>query len=597
MGNFFVLLMVLLAIGAFMLAVKLMIGNYRKVGTNEALVVFGRKHKRTVTGPDGRSQIVVDGFRVISGGAAFVWPIIESCKTMLTGAHQSKVTVSKVVTAKGVPVTVEAVATFKIDTEESMLYEAAKRLLDLTSEEIEQMTREILEGGLRGVVATMEVEALIKDRSAFASKVQNEVAEDLARLGIRIDNFVIQDITDAEGYIEALGKQKTSEIKRDAEIGKAEATRDQEIRVAVAIQEAAEKSSSALQIGEIAKAGSRRAISDAERLRDIQIAQNTAQVQAEQARIPIAAEVAEAEMSQKLKVAQVQAEQARIVAETELQQKNQSLKEAQLQVEVITPAKRAADAKVITAEGDRLAAEKLGEAALIKATKDGDAAKATQAALAEGRKSMAAAIQRELEAQAAGEQAKLIAQAEGDKARLLAEAEGIKAKLTAEAEGVKAKLLAEAEGVLKKAEAYGQLDQSGKFMFILEKLPQIIDALGKAIHEAGMGTFAPMAQAIGNGLAGVDEVRIIQLGPDGNKSGALGQFSNQVPDIIFNLLQKSNAMGLMPIIEQVFSRAGIDLDLLKNPTLAASTEGTPKNVEPPTPHVSDPASPESTPKP
>ena len=65
--------------------------------------------------------------------------------------------------------------------------------------------QEVLEGGLRGVVATMTVEQLVKNRADFGSKVQETVTGDLLRLGLVVDNFLIQDISDEEGYIDALG--------------------------------------------------------------------------------------------------------------------------------------------------------------------------------------------------------------------------------------------------------------------------------------------------------------------------------------------------------------------------------------------------------
>jgi len=155
------------------------------------------------------------------------------------------------------------------------------------------------------------------------------------------------------------------------------------------------------------------------------------------------------------------------------------------------------------------------------------------------------------------------AQAKGQQAQLEAAAAGERAKLLAEATGIKAKLLAEAEGIKEKAEAYRQLDEAGKLLLIVQALPEIIEKLGEAVKVAGEGTLLPMAQAIGTGLSGIEEVRIIDLGGnavDGKASDALSRFTDLAPNAIFNLIQKSSVLGLLPIIQQLAQKAGVNLD-------------------------------------
>ena len=94
---------------------------------------------------------------------------------------------------------------------------------------------------MRGVVATMTVEKLVKERTEFGTRVQEQVTSDLTTLGLLLDNFLIQDISDPGGYIDALGVKRTAEVKRDAAIAEADANRDQEIRVAEAQRESDEK--------------------------------------------------------------------------------------------------------------------------------------------------------------------------------------------------------------------------------------------------------------------------------------------------------------------------------------------------------------------
>jgi flotillin len=545
----------MLVILALFAIARIMARNYIKVPPNRVLVLYGRRYKW----PDGSYR----GFKLVTGGAAFRIPLLEQWEVLPTDAFQVKFQVTNVPSKEGVRVTVAAVASLKIGTEISMLEAAVNRFLSRKSlGEIEQFAQEIMEGGLRGVVATLTVEQLVQERVQFGNRVQEGVSDDLQKLGLVIDNFLIQEVADEGGYIDALGKRRTAEVQRDAEIGKADATRDEKIRVADAMREADQKASAAKQAGEIAKAQSEQQISNAQRERDVIQAQNKALVAAQEAKILIAAEIAKQEKQKELNIAKVEAEKAEIEARISLQEKESERKNAELQASLIITAEREKEATVIRAdaekasvtirsEGNRQAAQQNAEAELIKAEREADA-----------RKARATAAQSEMEAQAKGQQAQLEASAAGEKAKLLAEAEGGKARLLAEAEGIKAKLLAEAEGIKEKAEAYRQLDEAGKFLLILQALPEIIDKLGKAIKEAGEGTLVPMAQAIGTGLSGIEEVRIIDMGAngvDGKTHDALSRFTDVAPNAIFNLIQKSSALGLLPVLEQLAKKAGIDL--------------------------------------
>ena len=87
---------------------------------------------------------------------------------------------------------------------------------------------------LRAILGTMTVEEVYRDRDAFAQRVQEVAAGDLANMGLTIISFTIRDIRDEEGYLDSLGKARTAEVKRDAAIGEANAQRDARIQVATA---------------------------------------------------------------------------------------------------------------------------------------------------------------------------------------------------------------------------------------------------------------------------------------------------------------------------------------------------------------------------
>jgi len=487
-------------------------------------------------------------------------PVIQRAKTLPLDSFQVPVAVKNVPSEEGVLVTVEAVASLKIGTDRELLAAAVRRFLNSDLEQIKSFAQPPLEGGLRDVVATMTVEELVKNRTAFGSKVQEQVATELGKLGLVVDNFLIQEITDEGGYIKALGVKRTAEVQRDAAIAKAETDRDTAIRVAEAQRDAATKSAEAKRIGETAKAEAEQAISDANRKKDVQVASNAADVKAKQVQVDIAAQIAAANRDKELKIALVAAEEAETIAKTALQIKEKERHDAELQAALIVAATRQKEAKIIeaeatklaailTAEGQRKAIEELAEAARVKAAREADGAREAAEHEATGRKAQAAAQQAELEAQA----------------------EGAKAKLLADAEGQKAQLLAVAAGVAEKAKAYALLDQTGRLLEILKASPELVDRIGQAIKTAGEGTFAPMAQAIGTGLGNVDEIRIVDLG--GSKDGLdpVSKLVAVVPKAIFNLAQNTTAIpGVADTVGDLLRKVGIDLAAGKAAAPAAS---------------------------
>lgn len=562
-GQMITIVMVVLLLGVFAAIVKLLSKQYIRVAPNEVLVKYGRTYKLE----DGKTE----GFKLVTGGASFIMPLLEKYQILPLDAFQVKFKVVNVPSEEGVLVSVAAVASLKIGNEHALLDSAVRRFLNRDLQEIMQFSQEVLEGGLRGVVAQMKVEELVKERTMFGSKVQQQVTTDLTKLGIMIDNFLIQEISDEKGYIQALGVPRTAEVKRNAAIAQAEADRDQAIRVAEANRDAAQKSAEAMKIGETAKALSAQQISDAQKERDVKIATNAALVGAEQAKVPIAAQIAAAGKDKELRTATVAAEEAEVVARTALQQQEKKRHDAELEASVIVEANRQKEAKIIvaegtkqaailTAEGQRRAIEELASAQQVKLDREADGARAAAAHTAEGRK-----------AQAAANQAELVAQAEGEKAQLLATAAGKQAQMLAEAEGQKAQLLAVAAGVAEKAKAYQLLDATGKLLEVLKASPDVVKAIGDAIKVAGEGTLVPMSQAIGAGLGNIDEIRIVDMG--GTKDGGadpMSKFLKMVQTALFSIGQNAVALpGSADAIAGLCKKAGIDI----NAVLAAAKSG------------------------
>lgn len=78
---------------------------------------------------------------------------------------------------------------------------------------------------------TLSVEEVYKDRDQFAALVREVAAPDVGRMGIEILSFTIKDVYDDVQYLASLGKAQTAAVKRDADVGVAEANRDAGIRV------------------------------------------------------------------------------------------------------------------------------------------------------------------------------------------------------------------------------------------------------------------------------------------------------------------------------------------------------------------------------
>lgn len=527
---------VLALIAIFFILVGIVARYYKKVPPNSVAVVTGRKHTLKVKGPDGSDQVSTRGFRYVSGGGFFLYPIVEEMEEMSLTVIPVEVTVRDVPDKNGALVNVEGIANIKVMSTADLLPLAIERFLGKSPDEIKETCYMTLEGNLRGVIGTLTIEELLREREKFQSSVMGEAGIDLNKMGIGVDTFKIKAITDGRGYITSLGKKQTADIVRDATVGEANAKRDSD-----------KLSAEARQVGETAQAQATKAISDANRDRDVAIAENEALIAAKQAQIPIAAGIAAANRTAELNTATVAAEKATVTAGIALQEEEQKRNAARLNATTIVQAEKDKEALVIAAGAKAAAAEREGEAVRIRMEKEGLGEQAKATGEAEGRKAVASAVQ-----------AEMVATAEGEKAGLLAKAAGKEADLLAAAAGTRAQLLAEAEGILKKAEAFKALDEGGRFLMILNALPPVIEAVGVAAEKA----LTPAAEAIGQGLANVQELRIIDMGGAGAGSGGknvLGQFVNLPVETIYGLVQKLKASGMMPVVEGLAKKFGFDL--------------------------------------
>jgi flotillin len=213
----------LIVVGVVVLVIVLIIvlilirAWYRVAKADEALVIVGKRQKSV----DGQSSSRIT---VITGGGAIVNPLTQRAEMISLRARQIKMEPTAQ-SSNGVTVNVSGVALVKIGSDQESVRLAAERFAS-QDKAIEQFTTEQLEGSLRGVVATLTVEELMRDRQRLSDQIAEGIKTDLSSQGLILDSFQIQGITDTNGYISALGAAEVERVKREAQVARINAERE-----------------------------------------------------------------------------------------------------------------------------------------------------------------------------------------------------------------------------------------------------------------------------------------------------------------------------------------------------------------------------------
>jgi flotillin len=318
----------LILIGAiiiFLALIALLLAKqYRKVGPNEALIISGGR-KRTAIAPDGTKTKV--GYRYRLGGGTFVWPFMETVDILPMEAITMNIKTPEVLTNGGVPIMAEAVAQIKIDSSDHAIRLAAEQFLGLGKEGIKSVAETVLEGKMREVMGTMTVEQIYKSRHEFSASVTQDAQSDFARMGLNMMSFALKDISDTQGYLDALGKPQIAAAKRDAVIAEAQTEKEATI-----------KSSEARKEGEIARLSAEALIAKAQWENEAKKAESQVQVNQKKATADFAYEIERARLSQDMKkeeakVKFIEKQEAIKIEELEI-----ARKEKELNSNVIKPA-------------------------------------------------------------------------------------------------------------------------------------------------------------------------------------------------------------------------------------------------------------------
>ena len=358
--------------------------------------------------------------RILIGKAGWRMPFFTRLDKLSLSVMQVDIKTSEAVpTNEFINVTVDGVANIKVSSDPQLIERAAEALLGKTRQEMVTLVTQVLEGNMREIVGSVGLKEMVQDRQGVAKKITENVIPDMEKLGIEVVNFNIQNFKDGAGTIENMGIDNVEQIRKNAQIAKANAQRDIAIATSNAQQEAnavkveAEK--------KIAEQNAELAVQQA----DMQVRADTKKAEAD-----AAYSIQQENQRKIIEIAKTNADIARREKEAELAEKEIAIQERRLDAEI----KKQADAM-------KYQTEKEAEADLIRRQKEADA--------------------RQYEAMRAAEARK-------------AEAEALRYAMEQEAEGIRAKGLAEAEAIEKKAEAQKKMGEASVLEMYLTALPEVV---------------------------------------------------------------------------------------------------------------------------
>ncbi|WAC11458.1 flotillin family protein [Dyadobacter pollutisoli] len=488
------LIVLFVAVIVIFVSVAALISRYKRCPSDKILVVYGR------TG--GTSA------KCIHGGGEFIWPVIQDYAFLDLKPISIEANLTNALSRQNIRVDVPCRFTIAISTETDSMNNAAERLLGLTPDQIQELSKDILFGQLRLVIATMTIEEINSDRDKFLDNISKNVDNELKKIGLRLINVNVTDIRDESGYIEALGKEAAAKAINEAKIsvaeqekigetGKAMADRERDVQIAETHRDRDVKIAITNKDREIsiASAAKDEAIGRAEATRDTRVKTSEANAIAVQGENAAKIDIANSEALRREK----EAESLRIAISAEKVQQAKALEEAYL-----------AEQKAELARSERERSTQIANVVVP--------------------------------AEIAKQKAIIDAQAEAERIRENAkgEADAIFAKMDAEARGLYEILTKQAEGYREVVKAAGGDPSKAFQLLLLEKLPELVKTQVEAVKNI--------------------KIDKITVWDSGNGSGDSSSTANFV----------SGMMKTVPPLNDLFNMAGLNLpDYLKgtNPEL------------------------------
>lgn len=469
--------------------------QYKRCPSNRILVIYGK------VGGDKTAKC-------LHGGGAFVVPLIQDYAFLHLEPLVIDIPLSGALSQNNIRVNVPATFTVGISTDPVLMNNAAERLLNMDERQITEQAQDIILGQLRLVIATLTIEEINKDREKFMTLINENVGQEINKIGLELINVNIRDITDESGYIEAIGKRAAAEAVNKAKVDVAQQERDGATGEAIAVRE---KTVSVAKETATAAEGEKAA----ERQQRVAVAALEAQaVQGE----------AQAQRDREISVAQRAAE---TVAGQKTAEQEQRI--------------RVADAESLAVQGENKASAQIADSnaklaeisAEARRRADVAAAKAQEAIFQAEREQELARLAKEQLApqQIEKQRIEVAAEAEAEKLRREArgQADAILARYNAEAEGIRKVLDAKAEGYRRLMEATAGRPELAPTLLLVEKLPEIVGEQVKAIQNLKIDKITVWDG--GNGHAG----------------------SRSTADFLSSLI------GALPPVHELAKQAGIEL--------------------------------------
>lgn len=394
---------VIIPVIAAILLILLLIAGYLKAPPDTAYIISGLGKRRILIGKAG--------WRV---------PFFERVDKLSLRVMQVDVKTSEAVpTNEFINVSVDGVANVKISSDPALLLRASESLLGMNQAELISLVTQVLEGNMREIVGSVGLKEMVQDRQGVAKKITENVVPDMQKLGIEVVNFNIQSFRDNAGTIENMGIDNVEQIRKNAQIAKANAQRDIAIATAEAQQEA-----------NAVKVEADKKIAEQNAALSVQQAEMQVMADSKKAEADAAYSIQQENQRKTIEISRANADIARREKEAELAEKEIALRERKLDAEI----RKQADAM-------KYKAEKEAEAELIKRQREAEARKYEAIQAAEARK---------------------------------AEAEALRFAMEQEAEGIRAKGVAEAEAIEKKAEAQKKMGEASILEMYLNALPEVV---------------------------------------------------------------------------------------------------------------------------
>ena len=372
--------------------------------------------------PPDTAYIISGPFRrkILIGHAGFRIPFFERVDKISLRVMQVDVKTSEAVpTNEFINVNVDGVANIKVSSNPELLKKAAEALLGMKQNELISLVTQVLEGNMREIVGSVGLKEMVQDRQGVAKKITENVVPDMEKLGIEVVNFNIQNFKDNAGTIENMGIDNVEQIRKNAQIAKANAQRDIAIASANASQEA-----------NAVKVESEKKIAEQNAALAVQEAEMKVKADTKKAEADAAYAIQQESQRKTIEITKANADIARREKEAEIAEKEIAIKERQLDAEI----RKQADAlnyKIAKeAEADLIRRQKEAEAMAYEAVKKAEAQKA--------------------------------------------QAEAVRFAMEQEAEGIRAKGLAEAEAIEKKAEAQRKMGEASVLEMYLQALPEVV---------------------------------------------------------------------------------------------------------------------------